>query len=292
MLGNAIYPYFASRCANVYASDIEIEPHEHWLRYLDARDMDMMRRAFDAFQPDLVLHLAALVDVEKCELDPIEAKRSNETTAEIAAKLCNERGVTLVYISTGGVFDGTKEGFYTEDDEPNPIMIYGSTKLDGEHRVRETHRKHYIIRPGWMVGGGRHIDHKFVWLILKQIASKQPVVYAVNDKWGTPTYTHDFAMNLFRLLDTEQYGTYHMVCKDWGTRYDVACEIVKAIGNTEVKVVPVASDHFSKEFFVPRPRSEMLQNRNLERLQINLMRPWRIAVRDYIAREYPDFIEK
>ena len=86
MLGNAIYPYFKQRCSNVLPTDIQIEPDEHaWLSYLDVRDGDAMRRAFTDFKPDLVLHLAALVDVEHCELQPLEAKVTNATAAKIAA---------------------------------------------------------------------------------------------------------------------------------------------------------------------------------------------------------------
>jgi dTDP-4-dehydrorhamnose reductase len=292
MLGNAIYPYFVKRFPEVLAIDIQIEEHEKsWLKYCDVRKRDQLEKMFAEFKPQLVLHLAALVDVEGCEADPEDAVMTNATATKYVAELCKEYGSTMVYISTGGVFDGEKDGYYTEDDQPNPIMIYGQTKYDGEVLVRDILDTHYVIRPGWMVGGGPEIDHKFVKLILEQIAEGKPVIHAVDDKVGTPTYTHDFAMNLFRLLDTEQYGTYHMVCKESGTRFDVAKEIVAICGRShDVKVVPVKSDFFSKQFYAPRPNNEMLQNRNLERLGINLMRPWRIAIREYITREYSEYI--
>ena len=145
MLGNAIYPYFRDRCSHVLATDIQIEPDEqNWLSYLDARDPVGMAKAFADFKPDLVLHLAALVDVEICEQMPDAAKVSNADTAQIAAELCAKHNTTLVYISTGGIFDGSKGDYYVEDDVPNPIMVYGATKLDGEHEVRKAHQKAYI----------------------------------------------------------------------------------------------------------------------------------------------------
>jgi dTDP-4-dehydrorhamnose reductase len=292
MLGNAIYPYFKERCANVMATDIQIESDEHgWLSYLDARDASAMRRAFEEFKPDLVLHLAALVDVEECELRPKDAEVSNAVTAKIAAELAAQQGATIVYISTGGVFDGTKEGYYTEADKPNPIMVYGATKLDGEVEVRKVGGKHYILRPGWMVGGGPRNDHKFVFMILDQLMSGAPVIHGVTDKVGTPTYTHDFAMNLFALLDRKAYGTYHMVCKGSGTRFDVAKEIVDICGY-DVEVKPVDSSFFNERFFAPRPRSEMLFNQALENLNINLMRDWRVALREYIQRDYSHAMRK
>jgi dTDP-4-dehydrorhamnose reductase len=288
MLGNAIYPYFRERCSHVLATDIQIEDDEHdWLSYLDARDASAMAAAFDEIRPDLVLHLAALVDVEKCELNPEEARISNAETARIAAELSAQRGATLVYISTGGVFDGRKSGYYTEDDTPNPIMVYGATKLDGEHEVRKTGCKAFVIRPGWMVGGGPRNDHKFVSFICNQLTNGARIVYGVTDKVGTPTYTHDFAVNLFALLDTDAYGTYHMVCREAGTRYDVAREIVRICGYSDtVQVQGVDSSHFEKEFWVPRPDCEMLSNTRLERLGINLMRRWNVALEEYIRRDY------
>ena len=286
MLGNAIYPYFKERCRHVFATDIQVEEDERqWLNYLDARDDHAMRQAFVDFRPDLVLHLAALVDVEECEQRPDDARISNTETAKIAAELAREHGATLVYISTGGVFDGTKQGYYTEDDQPNPIMVYGATKLAGEVCVRDAGSRHYVIRPGWMIGGGRGNDHKFVYLIVDQLVSGARTIYGVADKIGTPTYTHDFARNLFALLDLDAFGTYHMVCKGKGTRFDVAREIVGICGY-DVEVKPVDSSFFAERFFVPRPRSEMLFNKRLETLNINLMRDWRVALREYLERDY------
>ena len=288
MLGNAIHPYFRDRCPHVLATDIQIEPDERgWLTYLDARDEAAMAKAFEQFRPDLVLHLAALVDVEICEQRPDAAKVSNADTARIAAALCAKHGATLVYISTGGIFDGRKKGYYVEDDVPNPIMVYGATKLDGEHEVRRLHDKAYIIRPGWMVGGGPRNDHKFVSFICNQLLAGARTVYGVTDKVGTPTYTHDFAMNLFALLERKAYGTYHMVCKGAGTRYEFAREIVRICGYDDVvEVVGTDSSYFDVEFWVPRPDNEMLHNKALEALGINLMRDWRVALAEYLRRDY------
>ena len=113
------------------------------------------------------------------------------------------------------------------------------------------------------------------------------VIRAVNDRWGTPTYTHDFALNLFKLLDSRQYGTYHMVCEGSGTRYDVAKEILSISGHDDIELVPVESTFFESNYFAPRPISEMMTNANLSALGINFMRPWREALHDYIKREFP-----
>lgn len=286
MLGNAVYPYFVKRSAHIVATDKVVS--EPWLSPLDVRDQAALRAVFDQIKPELVLHLAAETDLEFCETHPDVAADTNARGTRYVAELAEAHGATLVYISTAGIFDGVKEGFYTEDDTPNPIMVYGQTKYDGENHVREICSKYYVLRAGWMVGGGVAKDHKFVQKILEQVVAGKQAIHAVTDRWGTPTYTHDFALNMFRLLDSHVYGTYHMVCEGYGTRFDVAREILRIAGrDDEIGLVPVGSEFFQEEYFAPRPRSEMMTNANLRRLEINLMRPWRIALREYMIREFP-----
>lgn len=284
MLGNAVYPYFLKHCKSVLATDKEVK--EPWLQPLDVRDAAGVEALFNRFQPDLVLHLAAETDLEFCEANPEVATAVNATATRHIAELSHARGATLVYISTAGVFDGEKQGNYTDQDQPKPIMVYGQTKFDGENHMRAVNGAYYVVRAGWMVGGGPAKDHKFVSKILEQIGEGRTTLHAVDDRWGTPTYTHDFANNLFRLLDTEAYGTYHMVCSGSGTRYDVAKEIVAICGRNDITVEAVGSEYFAALYFAPRPRSEMLLNANLNRLDINLMRPWQVALREYIRAEY------
>lgn len=284
MLGNAVYPYFLKHCKSVLATDKEVK--EPWLKALDVRDAAGVEAAFEQFQPDLVLHLAAETDLEFCEANPDVAIAVNATATRHIAELSRARGATLVYISTAGVFDGEKDGNYDDEDPPKPIMVYGQTKFDGENHVRAVNGAYYVVRAGWMVGGGPAKDHKFVSKILEQIGEGRTTLHAVDDRWGTPTYTHDFANNLFRLLDTEAYGTYHMVCSGSGTRHDVAREIVAICGRDDITVEAVGSEYFAALYFAPRPRSEMLTNTNLNRLGINLMRPWQVALREYIRAEY------
>jgi dTDP-4-dehydrorhamnose reductase len=284
MLGSAIYPYFEERCATVFPTDKTVDGP--WIQELDVRNQDDVAEAFRDLEPDLVLHLAAETELEFCETHPDVAEATNSAATRAIAQQAEACGATLVYISTAGVFDGTKESPYTENDLPNPIMVYGRTKLAGEHHVRTLSRKHFIVRAGWMIGGGPGKDHKFVSKILEQLFVGKKVIHAVDDKLGTPTYTHDFAMNLFRLLATKAYGTYHMVCEGSGSRFDVACELVRICRRDDVVVHPVGSDFFKNDYFVPRPRSEIMENASLARLGINLMRPWRAALRDYVLRDY------
>src|SRR5690606_12483547 len=165
------------------------------------RDRDRLAQVIDDLRPDLILHLAAETDLEFCETHPDIAEATNAVATRGVAELAERSGATLVYISTAGVFDGGKQDAYTEHDPANPIMVYGQTKYDGEEHVRAVCGRAYVVRAGWMVGGGRANDHKFVSKILMQLADGKQTIHAVDDKWGTPTYTHDFAMNLFALLE-------------------------------------------------------------------------------------------
>jgi dTDP-4-dehydrorhamnose reductase len=284
MLGSAIFPYFDDRCDAVFATDKVA--NGAWIHHLDVRDFRAVRDAFGEVRPDLVLHLAAETDLEFCETHPDVAEATNASATRGIAELAHRHDCTLVYVSTAGVFDGEKEGPYIETDRPNPLMVYGQTKLDGEEYVRTICRKYFVVRAGWMVGGGQAKDHKFVGKILHQVLEGKRVIHVVVDKLGTPTCAQDFAMNLFRLLASERYGTYHMACEGSGSRYDVAKLLLAICGGQDVEIKPVSSDFFQDVYFAPRPRSEMLANANLTALGLNLMRPWQEALRDYVRREF------
>lgn len=288
MLGNAIYPYFVQKYDNVIASDRDVS--EPWLMSLDVRDEKLLVQVFSDFKPDIVLHLAAETSLEFCETNSDIARDTNALAVGTIARLCAVYNSTLVYISTAGVFDGLKDGFYTEFDKPRPIMVYGRTKYEGELLAAACCPRTYVVRAGWMMGGGREKEKKFIYKILQQVENGRSEIFAVDDLWGTPTYTHDFAMNLFSLLETKQYGTYHMVCEGAGTRYDVAMEILRICRRNDINLTPVKSDFFNVEYFVRRPRSEMMINSNLRKIGCHQMRDWNIALREYIEQYFSDFI--
>lgn len=290
MLGNAIYPHFVSKYKNVLATD-KVKSEE-WLTLLDVRDEAHLNTVFKNSRPDLVLHLAAETSLEYCETHVDITKDTNSLSTKTVAKLCEACGATLIYISTAGVFDGEKTGYYTELDQPNPIMVYGQTKYEGELYAREYCSKSYVVRAGWMMGGGRAKEKKFIYKILQQTLNGQKEIFAVDDKWGTPTYTYDFAKNLFLLLETDEYGIYHMVCEGQGSRYDVASEILNICNRHDIKLTSVNSEFFKEEYFVPRPTSEMMHNANLTKLGINIMRPWKDALLDYIEGYFSDYISQ
>jgi len=288
MLGDAVYHVFKDKCI-LKATDINL--CEDWLEKLDIRDTDALKKMFESFQPDQVLHLAALIDLEYCEKHPDEAFETNAQGVKNVANLCKEYDVTMTYICTAGIFDGEKE-LYDDDDTPNPLSIYGKAKYEGELAVQKILEPNYFIfRAGWMMGGGPKKDKKFINKIIKQLQDGKTELFVVDDKLGTPTYTVNFAENMLNVLNKDAYGLYNMVCGGSCSRLDVAKEIVKVLGLEDtVKITKVDSSHFAKEYFAPRPDSEKLINKHLDELGLNGMRDWKECLKEYLkSYEYALF---
>ena len=238
----------------------------------------------------MLFHLGAHTDLEYCENNPDDAYRTNTLSVEHAATLAQAHGMTLIYISTAGIFDGQKE-LYDDWDAPNPLGVYARSKYMGELLVERRASKYFICRAGWMMGGGPAKDKKFVSKIMKQLAAGAKTLKIVDDKLGTPTYTIDFARNLRALLGTEYYGLYNMVCGGETGRFEVAQELVKVLGlENDVAVEAVSSDYFAKDYFAPRPPSERLVNYKLNLRDLNLMRDWRVSLKEYVRDYYADYV--
>ena len=286
MLGDSLYPQLIKRGYRVLATDINMT--EDWLERLDVRSSDEVESVTERFNPEIVFHLAAETDVEICENNPEEAYRTNVMGTQNVAISCLKRGLPLVYIGTVGSFDGTKEGLYTSFDDLNPINVYGKTKWEGEDFVRQLARSHYIVRPCWMMGGGRK-DKKFIGKIAQQIRNGATELIAVDDKIGTPTYAKQLSRVLADLIETNFYGTYHCACKGVCTRYDVAQEIVKFTGR-KIKVTRIKSDdpRIFKDYYAPRPRSETMDNLMLRLRGLDTMGTWQEALREYLEEHFAD----
>ncbi|MBI5391754.1 NAD(P)-dependent oxidoreductase [Candidatus Woesearchaeota archaeon] len=287
MLGQAVYERFSTDY-DVKATDIDV--NEPWLSYLDVRDHAAVEKAMLSFKPDFVFHLAALTDLEYCEAHPDEAYKTNTLGTENVALLAKEFDIPMVYISTAGIFDGQKDQYH-DYDTPNPLSHYGKSKYYAELFVRQHLTKYFVVRAGWMMGGGKKKDKKFVAKIVQQIKAGKKEIFAVTDLYGTPTYTHHFAQNLHHIIQTRYYGLYNMVSGGGATRYDVAAEILKILKlDSTIQLVPTTTDKtstfFSQTYTAPRPRSEQLLNLRLNHRDLNTMQDWRVALREYIERDW------
>jgi dTDP-4-dehydrorhamnose reductase len=163
--------------------------------HLVATCHDQYKNDVVSFGPDFLFHLGALTDLEYCEINKQNAYETNTQSVSNAIKICKELGIPLLYISTAGIFDG-KQDVYDDWDTPNPLCVYAATKYAGEKFVQNELKKHLICRPGWMMGGGPSKDKKFIQKIMGQLKNGASELFIVDDKFGTPTYTHDFAKNV------------------------------------------------------------------------------------------------
>ena len=287
MLGEAFYKQFTDdyelKCTHI---DINAE----WLSYLDFRNYEAYWKDVSEFAPNWIFHLGAHTNLEYCELHQEDTSATNTESVKHAVKIANKLNIPILYISTAGIFDG-KKAFYDESDHPNPIGCYAKSKYLGEKYVQEKAKKYLICRAGWMMGGGFLKDKKFIQKLMEKIRNGTKELFIVNDKLGTPTYTHDFANNVKLLIEKRQAGLFNMVCDGLTGRLEVAKELVGLLGlNNNIRIIEVSSDYFVKEYFATRPNNERLINKRLNDAGLNIMRDWKVALHDYVHEYYSEYI--
>ena len=288
MLGEAFHKQFRDEY-ELKCSDIDI--NEEWLTFLDFRNFEKYRQDVEQFSPDYLFHLGAFTDLEYCEKHSDDTYQTNTLSVENAVNIANYYNIPLLYISTAGIFDGQKE-YYDDWDQPNPMGVYARSKYMAEKFVYENAFRYLICRAGWMMGAGPTKDKKFIQKIMQQIKNGEKELFIVNDKDGTPTYTHDFAKNVKLLLEKEYWGLYNVVCGGQTSRLEVAKELLKILGNNiKINITPVGSDYFENIYFAPRPPCERLVNRKLDIRKINIMRDWKLSLAEYIKDYYNGYLD-
>ena len=289
MLGEAFHIVFG-KDYELRCTDIDV--NDDWLSYLDFRDLYLYKKDVELFQPDYLFHLGAYTDLEYCELHADDTYLTNTIAVENATYIANNMNIPLLYISTAGIFDGAKD-VYDDWDVPNPLGHYARSKYAGEVFVVQNVAKHLVCRAGWMMGGGPSKDKKFIQKIMLQLKQGKDELFIVDDKLGTPTYTHDFAHNVKLLLEKEYWGLYNMVCGGITGRYEVATELIDILGlNDSVKITPVTSDYWKEEYFADRPPSERLIDKKLNLRGANIMRDWKVCLKEYVEEYYQGYLSE
>ena len=175
-----------------------------------------MKSYLGDLKPDVVFNCAAWTDVDGCESDPKRAERANALGPQLLAATCRDIGALLITISTDYVFDGAKEGFYTQRDHPNPISVYGRFKLDGERRAQTAYARTIVVRSGYIFGAG---GTNFLSTVLDR-ARRSESLRAISDMAGTPTYAPDLAARLRELAELDLPGNYHVVNSGDGVSFE------------------------------------------------------------------------
>lgn len=249
----------------------------------DVRDEKTVFDLVEKNKPDIILHLAAETDVDKCELHPEEAYRSNVEAVKNVAEAAKRHNSVLIYVSTGFVFNGKDRKEHTEIDIPDPVNVYGKTKLQGENVVKSTLDRYFIFRADWMIGGGPKKDKKFVGKIIRQCLAGEGIK-AVDDMFSTPTFAKDFLKGIASFIPNGKYGLYHLANKGICSRYEMALEIVSILGS-KVKVTPVPSSEFPLP--APRAQSTGIKNYLLGKMGLDLMPRWQESLKEYL-KEWED----
>ncbi|HXW00861.1 MAG TPA: dTDP-4-dehydrorhamnose reductase [Anaerolineae bacterium] len=226
-------------------------------------------------RPELIIHSAAMTNVDGCARDPDMAFKVNAFGAQNVAHACLRCNAEMVYISTNEVFDGRAEQPYHEEDRPNPINPYASSKRTGEQMAaRYLKTGLYIVRTAWVFSPG---GHNFPAKIIAAADAGKPL-RVVADEVGNPTYAPDLAQAIAQLIETGVYGIYHFTNAGYCSRCDFAKEILRLSGREHIPIEPITLAEYPRPSTVP-PFTPLANTKGAE-LGIEL-RPWQEALAAY-----------
>jgi dTDP-4-dehydrorhamnose reductase len=256
--------------ASLTHSDIEIS------------DLTSVSRVFAGIQPQVIVNTAAMHHVENCEREPEKAFTVNALGPRNVAMVARDLRAVLMHVSTDYVFDGNKGSPYVEEDCPLPLNAYGITKLAGEHFVRATTPKHFVIRTSGLYGkspcrakGGLN----FIELMLK-LAKERGEVRVVDGEVVSPTSTAELARQIVLLSHSDDYGLFHATAEGSCSWYEFAREIF-TITDTPVRLIAAGPNEFPAK--VARPKYSVLENRALKSRGLNAFKPWQDALHQYLG---------
>lgn len=256
----------------------EFIEREKWLK-LDLSDPAKTYQIITKVNPELVIHTAALTDVDACELNPEKAYLVNTLATRNVALACQRFDTVMLYISTDYVFAGEKNTPYREDDLPNPINIYGKTKYNGEFYVRHLLNKFYVVRTAWLFGKRKKNFVSSFIEQLKGLNQKSDSLKVVADQISSPTYTKDLASAISELIKKSLYGVYHLTNTNSASRYQMAQEIANFIGYKN-KIIPISQTELNRP--ARRPPYSVLDNYNWRIQGFKSLRDWKEALREYL----------
>lgn len=267
MLGKDLVPILSVK-NQVWARDIDD---------FDITDQRRVQKEIEILQPQVVMNTAAYTDVDGCESGRETAFAVNAEGARNVALACVATGGRMIHLSTDYVFDGSSQTPYREEDLPNPLNIYGSSKLQGERYIQEILKNFLIVRTEWLYG--RH-GKNFVDTILRN-AERQKELRVVDDQRGSPTFTKDLSFALERLIGIEARGTLHVTNSGSCTWFEFARHILQEKGYNHVQVKPISSNELAR--LARRPAYSVMDCQRYEKLTGRKMRPWEEAIKEYLS---------
>ncbi len=268
MLGTDVCSELVRRGINHIATDIAD---------LDLTDFYAIVEYIERSKPTHLINCAAYTAVDAAETNEVLAYRGNALTCLALAIACNSVNVPLLSVSTDFVFDGTKTTAYDEFDAPNPIGVYGKSKLEGEEFIRRNAPKHWIVRTSWLFG----VNGKCFPDTIIKAAQARPELKVVADQRGKPTYTVDLAAAMVDLLSNPFYGTYHVSNSGTTDWHEFASEAVR-LAKLDTPVLPITTTEYPTP--AQRPANSALVSRMRELQRIPPLRCWKEALAEYVQQ--------
>lgn len=241
----------------------------------DIVDFEATKKFITNYMPDAVIHCAAYTAVDKAEDEQGLCYLVNASATENIAEICKKINAKMLYISTDYVFDGTKDDFYEVDYKPNPINVYGKTKLLGEQAVQKILDKYFIVRISWVFG--EH-GNNFVKTMLR-LGKERKEISVVADQYGSPTYTADLAPLLVEMIKTDKYGVYHATNEGVCTWAEFAEEIFKIAG-MDVKVNHITTAEYPTR--AKRPINSRLSKKKLRQKSFKTFENWKETLKNFL----------
>lgn len=226
-------------------------------------------------KPDAIIHCAAYTAVDKAEDDLETCRKVNVSGTKYIAKAARKVNAKFIYISTDYVFDGEGQLPFTENMTPNPLGVYGKTKLEGELAVSSILDNYFIVRISWVFGEN---GNNFIKTMLRLSASHQEL-RVVGDQFGSPTYTSDLAKLLLDMIQTDNYGIYHASNEGFCNWAEFAQEVFKVSGK-EVQVNPIPSEEYPTRAL--RPKNSRMSKQKLVDNGFQPLPHWKDAVKRFI----------
>ncbi|MGD0124558.1 MAG: dTDP-4-dehydrorhamnose reductase [Terriglobia bacterium] len=246
---------------------------------VDITNLRLVEGAIQGAGIDAVIHTAAFTAVDDCERRPEVAFQVNAEGTRNVAIACRDFSVRLLYISTDYVFDGRNPTPYAENDAPDPLNVYGASKLQGEKYAAELLSAAWIVRTSWLFGP---LGKNFVRTILER-ARQGNSLRVVDDQFGAPTYTVDLAEKLEQIVTEGKPGIYHATNQGYCSWFEFAGEILRQAGLSHVPLAAIPTSSSDRPAL--RPRNSRLAHTRLESEGLGLLPPWQDALRRYLVRE-------
>ena len=232
---------------------------------LDITNLEAVREFIKVNKPEYIINCAAYTAVDKAEEQLELARKVNAEGPKNLAIAANEEDCTLIHISTDYVFGGDKDvkETYTEEEEKNPVTVYGITKLEGERNITDSCFKYYIFRTAWLYGDGNN----FVRTMIK-LGQEKDELNVVADQHGSPTYAVDLASIIHQAIEKGiPYGVYHTTNQGFTTWYDFT-KLIFEKANISCKVNPVTTEEFPRP--AKRPLNSQLSKDKILKEGINI----------------------